>query len=45
MQFEKYKEDGIIDKKSFMKEMKMLIETCNKNMSQNQTMKMDSILI
>ena len=29
MQFEKYKEDGILDKQSFMRDMRELIEACN----------------
>ena len=46
MQFAKYKDDGIIDKQSFMKEMRALITHANgKNMSDNAKMKMDSMLI
>ena len=35
MQFSKYKEDGILDKPSFMREMKELITMCNPNMTEN----------
>ena len=45
MQFEKYKEDGILDKQSFMREMRELIEACNTQMSDNQRIKMDGMLI
>ena len=45
MQFGKYKDDGILDRPSFMKEMKALILRCNEDLSDNQRMKMDSMLI
>ena len=45
MQFSQYKEDGIIDKPSFMREMRELIEACNRDMTNNQRMKMDAMLI
>ena len=46
MHFKKYKEDGILDKKSFMKEMRAIIEECNKGqLSENERMKMDGMLI
>ena len=45
LQFASYKDDGIIDKASFMKEMKVLITKCNGNMSDNAVMKMNDSLI
>ena len=46
MQFKKYKDDGILDKPSFMKEMRELIVRCNgSDLSDNMKMKMDSTLI
>ena len=46
MQFEKYKEDGIIDKTSFMREMKELILRCSgDSLSDNAKMKMEGMLI
>ena len=45
MQFAKYKDDGILDRPSFMKEMKALIIRCTPDLSDNQRMKMDSQLI
>ena len=46
LQFSKYKEDGILDKPSFMKEMKELILKCaGDDMSDNQKMKMEGMLI
>ena len=45
IQFAKYKEDGILDKPTFMKEMKELITKCSPTMSDNQRMKMDGMLI
>ena len=45
MQFAKYKDDGILDKPSFMKEMKALIMKCTPDMSDNQKLKMDGMLI
>lgn len=45
LQFAKYKEDGIVDKASFMKEMKDLIIRTTPNMSDNARIKMDSTLI
>ena len=35
MRFDKYKDDGIIDKSSFMKEMRALIDECNGDMTDN----------
>ena len=48
MKFAKYKEDGIIDKTSFMKEMKELILQANQSkggLTENEIIKMDSMLI
>lgn len=45
LQFAKYKEDGICDKASFMREMKELIIKCTPDMSDNALIKMDSTLI
>ena len=45
MQFAKYKDDGILDKASFMKEMKALILKCSPDLTENQRMKMDGMLI
>ena len=45
LQFAKYKEDGICDKASFMREMKELIIKCTPDMSDNAMLKMDSTLI
>lgn len=46
LQFAKYKEDGIIDKSSFMKEMKELIMRCSaQSLSDNARLKMDGTLI
>ena len=35
MQFAKYKDDGILDRPSFMKEMKALIIRCTPDLSDN----------
>ena len=45
MQFAKYKDDGILDKPSFMKEMKALIMRCSPDLTDNQRLKMDGMLI
>lgn len=45
LQFAKYKDDGIVDKASFMREMKELIIKCTPDMSDNAMLKMDSTLI
>ena len=46
LQFAKYKEDGIIDKASFMKEMRELIMKCNGDgLSDNARIKMENTLI
>ena len=44
MQFAKYKDDGILDKPSFMKEMKALIMRCSPDLTDNQRLKIMSIL-
>lgn len=46
MQFAKYKDDGIMDKQGFLREMKELIIACAKEpLSDNQMMKLDGMLI
>lgn len=46
LQFKKYKDDGIMDKQSFMREMKELIISCAKEpLSENQKMKLDTTLV
>lgn len=44
MLFSEFKEDGHIDRKSFMSKMKSLIEAANPNLSDNQRLKMDLML-
>ena len=45
MKFASYKEDGIIDRPSFLRVMKELILECNPNLTDNERIKMDSMLL
>ena len=45
MKFASYKEDGIIDRGGFLRVMKELILECNPNLSDNERIKMDSMLL
>ena len=45
MKFASYKEDGIIDRPSFLRVMKELILECNPNLTENERLKMESMLL
>ena len=45
LKFTSYKEDGIIDRASFLRVMKELILECNPNLTDNERIKMDSMLL